>query len=110
MFAFDIDVNNTISNLAIEGNIAAKATADCVYIVHSKLDHNFTLNTAMHVPYDYIHGLLLLSGEKKLPITVLITTTLITILLIITVLAVIVAFVIRQHNKKSNTYLLSGCV
>ena len=47
-----------------------------------------------------------LSGRKKLPITVLITTTLITILLIITVLAVIITFAIRQHNKKSKTYNL----
>ena len=46
VFAFDIDVNNnTISNLAIEGNITAKAITDCVYILHSKLDHSFSLYT-----------------------------------------------------------------
>ena len=38
VFAFDIDVNNTISNLAVEGNITVKAATDCVYILHSKLD------------------------------------------------------------------------
>ena len=47
VFAFDIDVNNlnTISNLAIEGNITAKAITDCVYILHSKFDHSFSLYT-----------------------------------------------------------------
>ena len=45
VFAFDIDVNNTISNLAVEGNIAVKAATDCVYLLHSKLDridHSFS--------------------------------------------------------------------
>ena len=40
VFAFDIDVNNTISNLAVEGNIVVKAATDCVYILHSKLDRS----------------------------------------------------------------------
>ena len=43
MFAFDIDVNNITNNLAIERNIAVKATADCVYIPHSKLGQSFSL-------------------------------------------------------------------
>ena len=81
-----------------------KATADCVYIVHSKFYHSFMQFTVI------TYGLLLLSGQKNLPITVPITTTLIIILLIITVLAVIITFAIRQHNKKSKTYLLSDCV
>ena len=54
VFAFDIDVSNTISNLAIEGNIAAKATADCVYMVDSKLDHRFSLQ-CMCIMITYMH-------------------------------------------------------
>ena len=78
----------------------------CTYYIVSWI----IVSVYIHVHNDYIHGLLPFSGEKKLPITVLITTTLITILLIVTVLAVIATFVIRQHNKKSKAYLLSGCV
>ena len=94
VFAFYIDVNNTISNLTIEGNITAKVMAECVCI-HGEVDHSLNLCTIL-----FLHGLLLL-GQMKLPITVLIPTTLITILLIITVLAVIITFAIRQHKKKS---------
>ena len=75
-----------------------------MYIVHSKFYHSFMQFTVI------TYGLLLLSGQKNLPITVPITTTLIIILLIITVLAVIITFAIQQHNKKSKTYLLSDCV
>ena len=94
VFAFDIDVNNTISNLAIEGNITPKVMEECVCI-HGEVDHSLNLCTIL-----FLHGLLLL-GQMKLPITVLIPTTLITILLIITVLAVIITFAIREHKKKS---------
>ena len=47
MFAFDINFMSTIllliTCMGIERNIAVKATADCVYIPHSKLGHSFSL-------------------------------------------------------------------
>ena len=52
VFAFDIDVNNnTISNLAIEGNITAKAITDCVYYI---LVSWIIASVYIHVQNDYI--------------------------------------------------------
>ena len=50
VFAFDIDVNNTTSNLAVEGNIVVKAATDCVY--YCIVSWSFSSSTVMHVHND----------------------------------------------------------
>ena len=99
VFAFDIDVNKTISNLAIEWTIMRDSVhvygkIDIIILCYACSVHNHLNNFICST---------LRSGKASYS-NILITTTLITILLILTVLAVIITFAIRQHNKKSKTY------
>ena len=102
MFAFDIDVNNTISNLAIEWTIMRDSVHVYVH-VYGKIDI-IILCYACSV-HNYLNNFICYTlGSGKVSYSnIIITTTLITILLIITVLAVIITFAIRQHKKKSKT-------
>ena len=91
--AFDIEVNGTISNLAIEGNILPKATTNSPYYACSGM-HSLIIFIIVELAWFYY----LITDLNRPPyiLPIVLTTTSISVLIIAIIIIVMIVIVLKK--------------
>ena len=97
VFAFDIEINNTLSNVAIEGKFQPTATTNS--ICSGMMSLLSTVNTWREVmTFGYYYHISVVEGSNPPPLAVPIAT--VTVVLIIVIVTTIIFIIVIMRHKK----------